>query len=58
MESKRYSIHFHVWDFSEFAEFLNRACATAVPALLCVDRLRNGAEGVFILRRIAGPREP
>jgi SAM-dependent methyltransferase len=46
-----YSIHFHVWTPGEFEAMLAGARREAGLEFELVERVRNGREGIFILRR-------
>jgi predicted SAM-dependent methyltransferase len=51
--AENYSIHYHVWTFEEFGDFLRRLIETRLPELEVVVRRLNRDEGIFILRRQA-----
>ena len=48
--AERYSIHFHVWTFEEFSDFVGRLTPVEVPNLSVAHCVANGDEGIFILK--------
>jgi SAM-dependent methyltransferase len=55
LEGSGYSIHFHVWNRDEFAEFLDRAASTYALPIQVLHVVPNGHEFIVILRKQGGP---
>ena len=52
MMANRFSIHFHVWSGDEFRRFLAFIRERHVPQLELVEFVRNGDEGIFVIRKV------
>jgi len=46
-----YSIHFHVWTYDEFSQFLDNVKNFYLPSLQIVEGVRNRSEGIFVIRK-------
>jgi SAM-dependent methyltransferase len=52
---KNYSIHFHVWTYDEFFDFLRWIQRHHLQQVEILEAIRNGREGLFILRKATAP---
>lgn len=50
--ARDFSIHFHVWDFSSFKDFLNKACGYLGDSFKTRNLKKNGREIIAILQKV------